>query len=286
MPSGYGYGAAEGLQDVIARRVQEQLLKQRQAEMLAEQAMRTRGLDLQESGLGQRAYEFETGRSDEHAAAEAARLKDEERKAALAPLITQYTEAVSGGAPPEMVTTYRDQLANLDYRTTEPQKAVKARLVPIDTVQGGRPVRTFRREDTIAEGESFPVYQAPQRGPEPEYEWVVRGGQPLQIRKGTARPGDAPYRAAAPERTDTEWVIRNGEPQQIPKGTAQPGDRPYAASAMPEPPDLPTRIFNKLTGEGTPKPIPAHGPAVGEERVINGVRARWDGKGWLPVGGE
>lgn len=36
-------------------------------------------------------------------------------------------------------------------------------------------------------------YERPQTGPQPDYEWVMRGGNPVQIRKGTAQPGDAPY---------------------------------------------------------------------------------------------
>lgn len=35
---------------------------------------------------------------------------------------------------------------------------------------------------------------------------------------------------------ETEWILRNGQPLQIPKGTAQPGDRPYAPPEKPAPP--------------------------------------------------
>lgn len=46
---------------------------------------------------------------------------------------------------------------------------------------------------------------------------------------------DAEDRAAKttpkePKAPDKEWIIRNGQPMQIDKGTAQPGDRPYNAA--------------------------------------------------------
>ena len=41
--------------------------------------------------------------------------------------------------------------------------------------------------------------------------------------------GRAPSTERAPAQPDYEWVLRNGEAKQIPKGTAQPGDVPYRA---------------------------------------------------------
>lgn len=45
-------------------------------------------------------------------------------------------------------------------------------------------------------------------------------------------------------------------------------------------------VMGKVTGE-TPTPAVSHapssGPAIGERRMIHGVPAQWDGKGWLPV---
>ncbi len=39
--------------------------------------------------------------------------------------------------------------------------------------------------------------QKPERGPAPEYEWITRNGNPMQIRKGSAQAGDRPYEKAA-----------------------------------------------------------------------------------------
>lgn len=64
-----------------------------------------------------------------------------------------------------------------------------------------------------------------------DHEWVVRSGQPLQIPKGTAQPGDRPYQPPSQAQPDYEWVVRGGQPMQIRKGTAQSGDRPYDATA-------------------------------------------------------
>lgn len=38
------------------------------------------------------------------------------------------------------------------------------------------------------------------------------------------------------------------------------------------------------TAPAPTKAAPAAGPKIGELRTVNGQRARWDGKGWLPVG--
>ena len=41
------------------------------------------------------------------------------------------------------------------------------------------------------------IANAPAQGPQPSYEWVTRDGKPIQIREGTARPGDSPYEKGA-----------------------------------------------------------------------------------------
>lgn len=65
---------------------------------------------------------------------------------------------------------------------------------------GGQPVARAVTEDELAGG--VPVYRAPTTGAAPQYEWVIRGDQPVQIQKGTAQSGDVPYDAVA-ARQDT-----------------------------------------------------------------------------------
>jgi hypothetical protein len=52
----------------------------------------------------------------------------------------------------------------------------------------GRPIRRAYTDDELAAG--VPEYVDPER---PEFEWVLRNGDPVQIRRGTARQGDRPY---------------------------------------------------------------------------------------------
>lgn len=65
-------------------------------------------------------------------------------------------------------------------------------------------------------------------GPQPEYEWVMRGGEPVQIRRGSAQPGDRPYDAVAQRQ-------------------AQPGGAEDARAITQTAYDLATRL---LTHEG------------------------------------
>lgn len=59
----------------------------------------------------------------------------------------------------------------------------------------GQPVNRMAAEDE--EVIEYREPREPRQGPQPDFEWVMRGGQPLQIRKGTAQPGDKPYDAVA-----------------------------------------------------------------------------------------
>ena len=58
-----------------------------------------------------------------------------------------------------------------------------------------------QEQDAGRQPMTFAQWQArdktPARPDKPDYEWVMRGGQPIQIVKGTARPGDRPYDATA-----------------------------------------------------------------------------------------
>lgn len=82
------------------------------------------------------------------------------------------------------------------------------------------------------DGQQVANVPAPEpKEPRPDYEWVTRGGRPMQIAKGSSQPGDRPYQPPSMAQPDYEWVTRNGQPMQIRKGGAQPGDRPYDATS-------------------------------------------------------
>lgn len=59
----------------------------------------------------------------------------------------------------------------------------------------------FIRDNPQATAQDWADFQRknekPTQGPQPDYEWVMRGDKPMQIRKGSAQPGDRPYDAVA-----------------------------------------------------------------------------------------
>lgn len=76
-----------------------------------------------------------------------------------------------------------------------PQEPVKRLRQVTGIGPKGQPVNRMAAEDE--EVEEYREPKEPRQGPAPDFEWVMRGGSPLQIRKGTAQPGDKPYDAVA-----------------------------------------------------------------------------------------
>jgi hypothetical protein len=53
--------------------------------------------------------------------------------------------------------------------------------------------------------------QKPERGPAPDYEWVMRNGKPVQIRKGGAQMGDSPYEKPSAASTNAPDPVKARE---------------------------------------------------------------------------
>lgn len=142
-------------------------------------------------------------------------------------LLRKRVESAIKSIKPEMMEAYHQARASLQ---------VKGETVPYDvwsqyTTQGvdeqGKPVTlpaAPQRPVTLSEGAVLvdPVtgeviaQGSPKRepkGPQPNYEWVVRNGRPVQIREGTARAGDRPYAAGkedtGPSAYSQERNVRN-----------------------------------------------------------------------------
>lgn len=58
-------------------------------------------------------------------------------------------------------------------------------------------------------------YDRPVAGPQPDYEWVTRGGEAVQIRKGTAQQGDTPYRSTSDSAQDRQREARTSAAKQF-----------------------------------------------------------------------
>jgi hypothetical protein len=76
--------------------------------------------------------------------------------------------------------------------TRVPEKAKPVQYTYTDPKTGAKSLR-FADPTAIAAGGLDMGNEPPSRGPAAEYEWVTRGGNPMQIRKGSAQPGDRPY---------------------------------------------------------------------------------------------
>lgn len=100
----------------------------------------------------------------------------------------------------------------------------------------GKKVYLFQNPDGTTKYEESPqmVQATPKAVDKPDYEWVNRGGKPLQIRKGTAQPGDTPYDAV-------------GARQQ--GGT--PGTSPYATERAQRTIQSVDAIMGKVNGRTT-----------------------------------
>ncbi len=88
----------------------------------------------------------------------------------------------------ESIQIVEDKPGQVFPSTAEPPKTLDAALAAAyqhkDDAEVSRLLALKQRE------------AAAQRAPvQPEYEWVTRDGKPAQIRKGSAQPGDVPYRA-------------------------------------------------------------------------------------------
>lgn len=64
----------------------------------------------------------------------------------------------------------------------------------------GKPIVKMIPEADLAAG--VEQYVAPQTPTKPDYEWIIRDGKPLQVQKGSVKPGDVPY---TPPRAGTQF---------------------------------------------------------------------------------
>lgn len=198
-------GASEGIVhgDRLPQvRMQQEQLKRQKMLDLANEAERVR------SGVRQRGQ-------DQLQVEQGQRLQaQDDRDAAMLPAQTRLLEAQArkAEAPPEAV-----QPREIDVFTNNEGKRVVIRQMPDGTLKA-EPQGEVQKEAGPQQIPGRDVPFSPEvlaqkkelEGPQgstakPDYEWILRGGQPLQIQKGTAQAGDRPYDVAS-GRTNAEGI--------------------------------------------------------------------------------
>src|SRR3990167_844075 len=149
-------GAQDAVQQLLAQRMQQEAIRQQMEQQTAQGARADRGLDLESRGL------------------------DLEQERMNAPPPPDKPMSLNPGSSLVDPATGRI-ITQIPERPEKPQG-------PMNLSPGGRLIDPSTGR-VIA---SAPF--APDRS-SADSEWILRGGQPTQIQKGTAQPGDAPYTA-------------------------------------------------------------------------------------------
>lgn len=347
-----GAGAANALDDVIvqvlAKKKFDEQIRAQQAQEAAQQQQI--GLGQQQVNLGQQRVDQDRLEFDTEQAriAEAQRAASD-RAAYESTARSNMSELIDN---PQQLAAF-SLASGIDVPAgvrdlTKPKEKRYHKVTGIGP-RGG-PIARLVPEDSPEWSEGIQEYREPKTGPAPDYEWVTGpDGQPRQIRKGTAQPGDRPYdkAGAGAQSSQAEAVDTAREIQRISrKLTSHPGmssafgvvqsrlptirqstadaetlrdammslltlentgklkgvlsnadmeilrrasttlDPKMGDAAAAEELRRLDQVMSKITGEpagGGPAPGATFGgPAPGTERVINGVPAVWDGRGWKP----
>ena len=196
--AGAAAGANDALQQLIARRLEEQLT---QARLEAQQQQMAQQASQFDTSMGQRQREFAAEREDvtatrarqaqqdQFAAADrdiaAADRRQVQNKAGVRSLILEGMRAKTTD-PRTAQLMAAGEGVDLEMDVLDPEKAQRDRLEQIQ--EQGRQTR-MSREST---------------GGSSEQVWVIRGGKPTPIPKGTAQPGDQPYDPVAARNTGVD----------------------------------------------------------------------------------
>lgn len=186
--AGAGAGASNALEEILAQQMVRAQLEQRQKEQAAQLALQTRQVEGVESDRA-------TNRALQTRAHDLAEQKYRDEQAQQATDRNVGTDASNVLSMPGM-----DNAAKAQELTSSVLRNPNASSAPgmLKTIEGLTKAPT---RDPIKDHEEIAKidakYRAKPTGPQPDYEWVTRGNQPTQIRKGTAQPGDRPYEKPA-----------------------------------------------------------------------------------------
>ncbi len=174
--------------------IQADQQKQAKMRMLAE---RIKGMQDQDRQSQQDARQKS---QDEMAAAQ--QQSESERNAQMFPIQLRGAEAQAKGAEQRLTAPDLMEVnpGNAVIDKKNPSTPLYAAPKPQAPDNNRTPFEVWQEENKGKPlSEWFKISATPSTA-QPDYEWVVRAGNPMQIRKGSAQPGDRPYDAVA-ERT-------------------------------------------------------------------------------------
>ena len=213
-------GLQTALDEVMERRLREQLRRQQEQQQAAQLALQQR----QQQGVeDDRTYR----RDNDRRVIDLAEMERIDAKAQQATDRNISLDAANVMNMPGMTPQARaDELNQSVFRNPKASSAPDMRRViegltkRPDRVQytytdprTGQKATRFGNPDEMPTGgfDMGTEPQKPERGPAPDYEWVMRNGKPVQIRKGGAQMGDSPYEKPSSGAEAQEKTLTAGE---------------------------------------------------------------------------
>ncbi len=200
-----GGRSARGVQDVLTQILARDFLEQQQAAQQAELAQRRIDAQAREAEDTRR-YTEERGERTAAASREERRLDallkrqeaqdeiaaGERREAGNARGVRRMLGEFVGREGAPKTSTSRAQLEGMALQEGVDLPASLTRPTPEE------------EDDRRVNLEKRLLGLRPQKADQPDQDWVIRGGKPTPIPKGTARPGDEPYDAVAARKAPSD----------------------------------------------------------------------------------
>lgn len=192
--AGAGYGAAKALEEILG----EQMLRATMAQRAREAAERMQ-LERDRFAESRRQADIDGQQRQQQLDMQAGDRRERRNITGVRRMLGDAIMQTEGGITPDIRKGMAAlQVESGDAPTLLNEPPVKRHQVTVKGPNG--PITKLVTEDELAQG--VEEYREPKTGPQPDYEWVMRGGQPMQIRKGTAQPGDRPYDAVSNRQQD------------------------------------------------------------------------------------
>jgi len=197
--AGAGIGAAAGLEAVLERRLRELVRQQQEQQQAAQLALQTRQIEGQEADRQERIRQFdinELRRVGDDNAVQTQRNAASDMAGVLAMPGMSNADKANEIMGSGLRTGSVDPIKVIEGLTKVPEKPKPVQYTYTDPKTGNKSLK-FASPDSIPEG-GLDLGNEPQKPSGPvDQEWVMRGGVPTPIRKGSAQPGDRPYDAVS-----------------------------------------------------------------------------------------
>jgi len=187
--TGAAFGAANSLEEILKDQMVRAQLEQQAKQQAAQQAMEQTRLNetLRQNDITNKR---QSAMDDRMAAQDREKNNIKGIRRMIGESLVQRGSAPMGPADRRDIAALQVEAGDLPDMSllTEPKPQ---RQVVTTIGKRGEPIKKSVTEDELLAG--VPEYREPKTGPQAEFEWIVRGNQPMQIRKGTAQAGDRPY---------------------------------------------------------------------------------------------